>query len=148
MHLHVCGCSVFLCEIRALAAKCWDKYQLFSGAPFSLCFGPVIVTVTCVSHEVCLEAISGSSGTILNLDDAAFWLQSFVQKPWDNICVVWESTAMMHVTTTEKSIQKILWSVLFVMFRKDKTQKHWKSELSCSGNCTEMRRVNWLKQKV
>lgn len=62
----------FLCEIGALAAKCWDKYQLFSGAPFSLCFGPVIVTVTCVLHEVYLEAISGSSGTILNLDDAAF----------------------------------------------------------------------------
>lgn len=36
----------FSCEIGALAAKCWDKYQAFSGAPLSLCFGPVIVTMT------------------------------------------------------------------------------------------------------
>lgn len=38
----------FSCEIGALAAKCWDKNQLYSRAPFSLHFGTVIVAVTCV----------------------------------------------------------------------------------------------------
>lgn len=33
----------FSCDIGALAEKCWHKYQLFS-----LCFGPVIVAVSCV----------------------------------------------------------------------------------------------------